>query len=71
MFDECFHDIAMKKSINMALKCSKVFGYTESKPPLKALLAYIHPLPNFSVTLLSSAGPTIDVVKKAPTWLQE
>ena len=62
MFDECFHDIAMKKSINMALKCSKVIGHTESKPPLKAPLACIHPFLNFLVTLLSSAGPTVDAV---------
>ena len=62
MFDECFHDIAMTKCINKALKCSKVIGHTESKPPLIAPFACIHPLPKFSVTLLSSAGPTVDAV---------
>ena len=62
MFDECFHYIAMKKSINIALKCSKVTGHTKSKPPLKAPLACIRPLPNFSITLLSNASPTADVI---------
>ena len=62
MYDKCFHDIAIKKSINMTLKCSKVTSHIRSKPLIKAPFACIHPLPNFLVTLLNSVSPIVDAV---------
>ena len=62
MFDECFHDIAMKKSINMALKTYKSYWSHWKQTTFKGSFACIHPLPNFSVTPLNSANPTVDVV---------
>ena len=43
----------MKKASIWHLKVQRLTGHTESKPPLKAPLACIHPLPNLSFTFLS------------------